>query len=168
MTQPTRMLIVLGVFGVGTVVVLALMAQRYGKLLQRVEPSPPAVSKPSGPAESPRADADSGAPAGSFSRETIEAQVRALRSVDAFIAVRRALMESRGAGPDAAADGVPSVPSEDQERALARALADAGLDRASYDAILELYAAWKAGRADLSGPVPEAFARRGEELERLE
>jgi hypothetical protein len=165
MTRPTRMLIVLGVFGVGTVVVLSMMAQRYGKLLQRVErsrtaaPARPAPVSPLPPASDP------GRASTMPELGSAEDPGRAVRSVDAFIAVRRALLELPGTGPGAGSAGAAL---EDEERALARALADAGLDRTSYDAILESYTAWKAGRADRSGPLPAAFALRRQELERLE
>jgi hypothetical protein len=147
------MLIVLGLFGVGAVIVLSMMAQRYGKLMQQVEPAPASASSTAEPAGAGRA--------GSIA-------VLALRHVDAFIEARRAIAD----GPMAerlSAHPEPGFPlSEVEARRLDRALSDAGLDRATYEGILESYRAWKAGREDLPGPLPAAFEQRREELQRLE
>ena len=140
----------LGLFGIGAVVVLSMMAQRYGKVLQRVERSQAA------------------APARVAGGGSAAAQKRALRSVDAFIAVRRAFAE----GP--MSDRLLAYPEpgwplgEEEVRARDLALSNAGLDRETYLGILNSYEAWKAGREDLSGPLPAAFAQRREELLALE
>jgi hypothetical protein len=52
MSKPSRMLIVIGVFAILAVVVLAIMAQRYSKLLER----PAAPQQRESPAAAPGAD----------------------------------------------------------------------------------------------------------------
>jgi len=156
MTQPTRMLIVLGVFSVAAAVALSVMAQRYVRLLQR----------PDAPASPPPPAAEAASPAGA-GPSGVAARELALRHVDAFIAVRRALAR---ADDDPGAGGAPGDGPRlaDPERALERALVSAGMDRATYERILEMHRAWKSGRADVSGPLPDAFELRRQDLERLD
>lgn len=148
----------LAVFAVAAVTILLLMAQRYGKLLDRPDAPRPPAAEEAGPVTPPATGVAHGAGA---ARDAQTVGERALRYVDAFIAVRRALA--------AAADSpAGAAPPDDERGALDRALADAGLDRVTYDAMLEIYEAWKAGRTDLSGPLPDAFERRRAELEESE
>lgn len=168
MTRPTRMLIILGIFGVGAVVVLSMIAHRYDKMMRRAEPEAPAHSSAAEPATPPVGGAGSNPPAELGSAGSIEVQARALRYVDAFIEVQRRLAAARESDSDSASAATSAAQAEEEARLLDRALADAGLDRATYNGLLGLYAEWKAGRTDLSGPLPTAFAQRGEELRALE
>lgn len=168
MTRPARMLIILGIFGVGAVVVLSMIAHRYDKMMRRAQPEAPARSSAAEPATPPVGGAGSNPPAELGSAGSIEAQARALRYVDAFIEVQRRLAAAGESDPDSASAAPSAARAEEEARLLDRALADAGLDRATYDGLLDLYAKWKAGRTDLTGPLPAAFAQRGEELRALE
>jgi hypothetical protein len=168
MTRPTRMLLILGLFGVGAVVVLSMMAQRYGKVLQRAEPSRPvAAPATEPPAASPPGKVPGEIPDLALNGSTADGE-QALRHVDAFIGIREALSE----GPMATrllAWPDPAFPlSEAEARALDDALGDAGLDRATYREILQAYRAWSSGREDPGGPLPAAFERRRGELRELD
>jgi hypothetical protein len=165
MTRPTRMLIILGLFGVGGIFALSMMAHRYGKLMRQAED--PRSGTPVGVVRSGSADGDSRAERDSANTPSLEARVRALSEVDRFIAVRRALAElsAKESEGQAAAAGLPI---EERAPALDRALEEAGMAPATYERLLDSYAAWMAGRTDLRAGLAEAFARRREELERLE
>ena len=160
MTRPTRMLIILGLFGVGSVIALSMMAQRYSKLMPRAEPGSTATSSAAEPAAP--------SPAGRGATRSIEVQARALRYVDAFIEVRRTLAVGPMADRLTAWSDLGDPLTDEEAEALDRVLASAGLDRSTYLGILDLYGDWKAGREDLTGPLPDAFAQRREKLAALD
>jgi hypothetical protein len=144
------MLLVLAIFSVAAVAVLGIMAHRYGSILERRREAermserrvarstaPGGIADSASPKTAPTALPDG--PGGEPSAEE-----EALRYVDAFIEVRRALEQVN----------------------LTRALQVAGIDAAEYTRVEKLYRAWKGGRRDIGGPFLAAFEKRREELER--
>jgi hypothetical protein len=135
MTRTSRTLLILILMSIGTVVVLAMMAQRYGKVLevrqQAQSATPGAEDNDSGPL----ADAE------------------AARNVAAYLHVTSALGEAAEAlGEEAASsqDGVSEL-----RRTFERALVESRLERAGFQEMDAVVRAWNEG----SDEVPQAYRR---------
>ena len=127
MTRPTRTLLLVGVISLGGVVSLAIIAERYGEVLQtqadRSSP-PPTVE------ELPDADA--------------------ARFVTSFVDIRTRLRQVYDESDSQA--GIEQLrPALDE--AFARGLIDNDIDRVAYQEMDSVYRAWLDGRDD----VPSAF-----------
>lgn len=168
MTRESRMLLILGGFGVGAVVALSLMAQRYGEMTERrgAEPAtaapasgaaPGAREEPAGPAG--LAEAAGAAAAADPVERAARERADALAAVDAWLQVRRAVDDARAT---LAAPGA-ELPPESREMLAGvrrRALAGTGLSEADYGKLAELARRWRAGEGDVGPAFEEAFSRR--------
>lgn len=162
MSRLGRMLLVLAFFAIASIVMLGMMAWRYNKILERRGPSAPSV-------ESVRIDPAPGSaaaepllsPAPADSEQTPSPREDADRYVAAYIQVRRALTAPAPQDADGEAE-----PGESGAR-LGRALEQAGITREEYVKIDKLFRAWKDGGTRLSGPIPDAFVRRRDDLKGL-
>jgi hypothetical protein len=130
------MLLVLGLFAVAGVVVLGMMAQRYGSILERQADAQERVERR---VAAPR---DPARPPGLPRRQAVAEAT--LGQVDAFICARHEREE--GAAPT--------------DEALARC----GLERPAYAAIEREFLAWAAGADGVSERLRVAFGQRREEL----
>ena len=128
------MLLVLGLFAVVGVVVLGMMAQRYGPILERRSEAREGAERR---VAAPR---DAARPGVSADRQA----AATLDQVDAFICARREREEG-------------AAPSDE-------ALANCGLERPAYAAIEREFLAWTSGEEGVSERLQRAFGQRREEL----
>jgi hypothetical protein len=134
MTRTSRTLLVLGLMSVGAVVVLAMMAQRYGKVLeQRGEARGREVRSVDAPGTSAE-------------------QERAAREIAVYLAVMASLKEDLALRKRQA----PGEPTDDAaEDSLDRALGQHGLSRVDFSRLALIVRAWREG----SPEVAEAYRR---------
>jgi hypothetical protein len=135
----------MGLIAVGAVVALAMMAQRYGDVIERSRSDGGSrATRQATVAELPEAEA--------------ERYVRAL--VDVRQALKRALEELDGSSENEIRAAL--------RRVLARELADRGLDRTEYQEIESVFRAWQAGSPDVPRAFDEALGRRADDLSELD
>ena len=134
MTRTSRTLLILVLMSIGTVVVLALMAQRYNRVLEGRQRPVSAGSRPVHDAvgELPNSEA--------------------ARYVQAYLGVMSSLKQAvvtidENTTPDATLAGLRST--------FERALADEGLERAGFQEMDGVVRAWEAGSTE----VPDAYRR---------
>lgn len=137
MTPQSRSLLFLSLLASGGAITLSLMAGRYARILQQQAES----------AELEPTAFDAG---------------DALRQVDRFIAVRRAVRQA------ADIEGSRLSPEQLMREARERALSATGLDPKHYAAIRRLYRQWKNGRHDPTHPVLAALELRRVSLRRVD
>jgi len=133
MTRTSRTLLILVLMSIGTVVVLAMMAQRYGKVLDA------------------RQQARSTAPASNVSGPLADAE--AARNVAAYLDVKSAL----GQAEEALGNDAPhsETGQADLRMIFDRALVESRLERAGFQEMDAVVRAWEAG----SNEVPQAYRR---------
>ena len=133
MTRTSRTLLILVLMSIGTVVVLALMAQRYNRVLEGRQ-------KPAGAGSGPVHDAVGELP-----------DSEAARYVEAYLGVmnsmKQAVVAMENTTPEATLAGLRST--------FQRALEEEGLERAGFQEMDGVVRAWEAGSTE----VPDAYRR---------
>jgi hypothetical protein len=147
MSRETRTILVLLAVSLLGISALALMAHRYGKLLEhRTRPSgAPPASLSTQPRTSPTWTPDG-----------------AQASVDTFIEVRRDMRRELSAESERRPRG------RTVREARQRALSATGMTEEEYATVRGLYRAWRLGRLERSSAVAGAFERRRTELGELD
>ena len=135
MTRTSRTLLVLVLMSIGTVVVLAMMAQRYGKVLEARQQAQSAT---------PRADDNDSGPL---------ADAEAARNVAAYLFVTNALGKAAEAMGDDAARSEAGL--AELRGTFERALVKSRLGRAEFQELDAVVGAWEVG----SEEVPQAYRR---------
>ena len=142
MTRQSRMLLIVGAVGLGSVVVLMMMAQRYNSVLEE---------------RAERAKIRSA---------TGSAATEAQSLVDAFIAVRRELKQALDSSR------LPADPGEvvlaPLRQARDRGLRTAELEHGAYLRIRTMYRNWKGREPKLTPSFDRAFETRRKTLEALD
>jgi hypothetical protein len=152
MTRQSRTLLILGVMGIACVVLLGLMANRYGAILQRMKETEESRPRATTHAAAPQIPA----PAGS----TEVSGAAPAQAVASYIVVRRALKERLDA-PEV--DGETAFVVERE-----RALSDNGVRPTEYARVRGLYREWRHEPASVERDYAEIFRRRRAELARLD
>jgi len=168
LSKQVRTLLVVTVMSIVGMFSLMMIGQRYSKILvqrqdnpsaaRRVQPASSAATRWGGSAR-PASSPPAALPATAEGAESSEEQ--AARYVEAFIEVRRALV-----------DVSQALDRESNAEARLReardvALGNAGIESGEYKQVRQLYARWASGSGQVSAAFEQAFEQRRDELESL-
>lgn len=163
MSRSSRMILVVGVFAVLAVVVLALMANRYSRVLsaRRVAPENE-VSAPAAPPSTKPAEPEPGpAETPSTTRAAAPAEAGISKEIETFIAARQALKKVLDTRPAVADEFVKELTGEskktsnfmvnndfliDMRLKKEQAIQSGGMTVERYRAIRSAYREWKDGK----------------------
>lgn len=144
MTRTSRTLLILVLMSIGTVIVLAMMAQRYGKVLEARQQA--------------RNTSSGAAPALSGALVDAEAE----RNVAAYLHVTGALEQAVAAMGDEATNSDAGV--AELRMTFERALIESRLDRAGFQEMDGVVKAWEVGSEEVPQAYRRALDRRADEV----